>query len=345
LKKFKVGIIGVGVIGREHIKAFSASKESEVIAIADINPKTLKTVSKEFGVDKAFLDYHDLLELADIDGIVVCTPPFAHAEITCDAAASGKHVLCEKPMAVNYEEAKRMVEACDKAGVNLGICSARYRFIPSVKLAKQYIDEGKIGRIYYYRATTLRRRGRPGIDILKESKWFLDSSKAGGGALIDIGCYDIDVALYLLGDVHPVSISSMTFRGIEPPVKTSTVYDVEEHSSVLVRFKEGVVAMFETAWASNIGPHVETLIFGSAGGLKLDPFTYYTEEDGIGVSKMLHMERPRDIWSQLVADFITACLEDRDPKTSGKEGLRIMQIIDAAYRSAKLGREVDIQKG
>jgi len=344
LKKFKVGIIGVGVIGRQHIKVFSASKESEVVAIADINPKILKTVSKEYGVDKAFLDYHDLLELTDIDGVIVCTPPFAHAKITCDAATYGKHVLCEKPMATNYEEAEKMVKACDEAKVKLGICSARDRFIPSVKLAKQYIDEGEIGRIYYYRATTLRRRGRPGIDILKESKWFLDSSKAGGGALIDIGCYDIDVALYLLGDVHPASVSSMTFRGIEPPIKLSTIYDVEEHSSVLVRFKEGITAMFETAWASNIGSHTETLIFGSAGGLKLDPFTYYTEEDGIGVSKMLHIEKPRDIWSQLVTDFITACREDRNPKTSGREGLKIMQIIDAAYQSAKSGREVNIQE-
>ncbi|HIE19265.1 TPA: Gfo/Idh/MocA family oxidoreductase, partial [Candidatus Bathyarchaeota archaeon] len=345
MKKFKIGIIGVGVIGHAHIKAFSANKKAEVTAIADINPETLKSTSKEFKIKNAFTDYQDLLALDSLDGIAVCTPPFVHAKITCDAASSGKHVLCEKPMAMNSEEARRMVEACNEAGVKLGICSARSRFSPSVKLAKKYINEGKIGQVYYYRATTLRRRGRPGIDILKESKWFLDSSKAGGGALIDIGCYDIDASLYLLGEVQPVSVSAMRFTGIEPAVKLSTVYDVEEHSSVFVRFKEDVTATFETAWASNIGPHTETLIFGSAGGLKLNPFTYYTEEKGLGVSKSFEIPwRSQDIWNQLVDDFITACWKNRNPKTSGEDGLKIMEITEMAYRSAKLKREVNIQE-
>jgi len=345
MKKFKVGIIGVGTIGCAHIRAFTANKKAEVAAIADINPDTLKAVSEKFKIKKAFTDYHDLLAIDDLDGVAVCTPPFLHAKITCDAASSGKHVLCEKPMAMNSEEARRMVETCDEAGVKLGICSARFRFTNSVELAKKYVDKGRIGRVYYYRATTLRRRGRPGIDILKESKWFLDSSKAGGGALIDIGCYDIDVSLYLLGNVHPVSVSAMKFRGIEPTVKLDTVYDVEEHSSIFVRFKEGITATFETAWASNIGPHTETLIFGSAGGLKLNPFTYYTEEGGLGVSKIFDIpQRLQEMSSQLIDDFITACRKDRDPKTPGKDGLKTMEIIEMAYRSAELKREVNIQE-
>jgi len=345
MKKFKVGIIGVGTIGQAHLKAFSANKKAEVAAIADINPDVLKSTSEKFKIEKAFTDYRDLLAVDSLDGVAVCTPPFAHAKITCDAASSGKHVLCEKPMAMNFEEAQRMVEACNKAGVKLGICSARSRFDPSVELAKKYIDKGKIGRVYYYRATMLRRKGRPGIDILKESKWFLDSSKAGGGALIDIGCYDIDALLYLLGDVHPESVSAMKFTGIEPVLKLNTVYDVEEHSSVFVRFKEEVTAIFETAWASNIGPHRETLIFGSAGGLKLNPFTYYTEERGIGISKSFEISRrPHEVWNQLINDFITACQKNRNPKTPGEDGLKIMEIIDMAYQSAKLKREVKIQE-
>jgi len=343
--KFKVGIIGVGTIGRAHIKAFTANRKAEVAAIADINPEALKSVSEKFKIEKAFTDYQDLLALDDLNGVVICTPPFAHAKITCDAASLGKHVLCEKPMAMNSEEARRMVKACDEAGVKLGICSARSRFSPSVNLAKKYIDRGKIGRVYYYRATTLRRRGRPGIDILKESKWFLDSSKAGGGSLIDIGCYDIDVSLYLLGNVQPVSVSAMRFTGIEPAVKLNTIYDVEEHSSIFVRFNDGTAATFETAWASNIGPYTETLIFGSAGGLKLNPFTYYTEERGIGISKSFDIpQKPQEIWNQLIDDFVTACRKNRDPKTPGKDGLKIMEIIDMAYRSTKLKREIKIQE-
>ena len=345
MEKFKVGIVGVGVIGRAHIKAFSASRIAEVTAIADINPEALRSACKEFKIENAFTDYQDLLAMDSIDAVAVCTPPFVHAKITCDAASSGKHVLCEKPMALNSAEARRMVEACNKAGVKLAICSSRHKFSPLVELAKRFIEEGRIGKIYYYRATMVRRRGRPGIDILKGSKWFLDSSKAGGGALIDIGCYDIDVALYLLGNVQPVSASAMTFSGIEPAPKLDTTYDVEEHSSVFVRFKEDVTAVFETTWAANMNSYAETLIFGSKGGLRLDPFTYYTEEDGMGVSKIYDVPHDSgEIWSRLVEDFITACLRDRKPKTSGEEGLKIMEIIDMAYRSASLKREVTIQE-
>jgi len=345
MKKFKVGIIGVGTIGHAHLKAFSTNKKAKVTAIADINPDALKSASEKFKIEKTFTDYQDLLALDSLDGVAVCTPPFAHAKITCDAASSGKHVLCEKPMAMNSKEARRMVEACNKAGVKLGICSARTRFDPSVSLAKKYINSGKIGKVYYYRATNLRRRGRPGIDILKESKWFLDSSKAGGGALIDIGCYDIDLSLYLLGDVQPISVSAMKFTGIEPTVKLNTIYDVEEHSSIFVRFNNGTAATFETAWASNIGPRLEILIFGSTGGLNLKAFTYYTEEKGMGVSKSFDIpHKPHEAWKQLINDFITACQKNRNPKTPGEDGLKTMEIIDMAYRSAKLKREIKIQE-
>jgi predicted dehydrogenase len=345
MRKFRVGIIGAGTIGRAHIRAFMANKKAEVAAVADINPEALKSVSKEFKIKETFTDYHDLLSLDSLDGVSICTPPFAHAKITCEAASSGLHVLCEKPMAMNSQEARRMVEACRGAGVKLGICSARSRFHPTVQLAKKYIEQGKVGQIYYYRSTTLRRRGRPGIDILKESKWFLDSSKAGGGALIDIGCYDIDVCLYLLGEAQPVSVCATAFRGIEPVENLSTVYDVEEHSSIFVRFNDDVAAVFETAWASNVNPQMDTLIFGSAGGLKLNPFTFYTEEEGVGSSKTFDFPyRPLEIWRDLIDDFITACREDRPPKTPGEDGLKTMEIIDMAYRSAKLKREVNIQE-
>jgi len=247
-------------------------------------------------------------------------------------------------MAMNSKEAKKMVQFCNKAGVKLGICSARARFRPSTKLAKEYILKGKIGQIYYARATTLRRRGRPGIDILKDSKWFLDSSKAGGGVLIDIGCYDIDLMLYLLGNVQPAAVSAITFRGVGETPEPETVYDVEEHSSVFVKFKEDLAVTFETSWAANIIPYSETIIFGSKGSLKLNPFTYYSEENGRSIATIIALSRnPRAEWNYLIKDFVTACLENRKPKTPGEDGLKTMQIIEMAYQSAKLNREVKIE--
>ena len=338
-----VGIIGVGTIGKEHLRSFAAVKEAKIAGLSDINESALKKVAKEFKVKKGFADYHVLLAMDELDAVSVCTPPFNHAAVTCDAASAGKHVLCEKPMAVNAKEAREMVEACNKAGVKLGIGSARSRFSPEVEMAGRYVSDGKLGRIYYSRVSSYRRRGRPGIDILVDSKWFIDSSKAGGGALMDIGCYDIDVMLYLLKSPQPESVSAMTFQGIEDLPEINATYDVEEHSSVFVRFQGGPVTLFETAWATNFDNTQEAIVMGTKGGLKLHPFTYYTKHE------LNHVAIKTDLPSRwgmnmrlLIDDFVRACLEDRTPKTPGQDGLKVMQIISAAYESSRLGREVRI---
>jgi len=238
-----------------------------------------------------------------------------------------------------------MVDACREAGVALGLGSARSRFHPNVELAKKYISEGKLGKIYYVRFTRFRRRGRPGIDMMKGSKWFLDSRIAGGGALIDIGCYDIDVLLYLLGSPQPLSVSAVTFRGLEPTPKLDTPFDVEEHSTAFARFSSGLTATFETAWASNTESREEVMILGSKGGLRLEPFTYYTEDNGelVSIGFDLYLKRIREM-DLLIKDFMDACIQGRKPKSPGEDGLKVMQLIDMAYLSAKVGREVSLEE-
>ena len=325
--------------------------KANVVAVADINEELAKTVAADFGVE-FFKDYRDLLSLAEVEAVSVCTPPFSHASIVREAAKAGKHVLCEKPMAMNAEEAENMVEACQRARVKLGIGSSRSRLQVAVETAREYVQGGKLGKIYYVRSSNFRRRGRPGLDVLKESKWFLDSSKAGGGALIDIGCYDLDAILYILGSPQPVAVNAMSFRGVGSKPKLDVIYDVEEHSSLMVRFQDGPVATVETAWAANMDRGGGLILFGSEGGLKLDPFTFYSEQTRAGGPFAFYREQEErqvaitiDLPSQgsdFVEDFLTACLENGSPKTSGEDGLKVMQIISMAYLSSKLGREVTL---
>jgi len=336
-----VGIIGVGTIGKHHLQCFIKNPKAKVIAVADINEELAKSVAKNSGVKKFFKDYRDLLALSEIEAVSVCTPPFVHAPIVCDAAKAGKHVLCEKPMSMNAEEAQKMVKACQKSHVKLGICSSRLRLSPMVENAKEYLQSGELGKIYYVRSSSFRRRGRPGLDILKESKWFLDSSKAGGGALIDIGCYELDAILYILGSPQPIAVSAMTFRGVGDQPKLNFVYDVEEHASLMVRFKDGPVATIEAAWAANMDQGEGTILFGTKGGLKLNPFTFYTEQEGKHVAVTIDL--PVEGGERFIDDFIAACLEDKSPKTPGEDGLKVMQIISMAYLSAKIGREATLK--
>jgi len=341
-----LGVIGVGTIGKAHLQACSNLKNVKVAAISDINEAELESTAKKFKIRKCLTDYSDLLALKEVEAVIICTPPFNHAQITCDAAAAEKHVLCEKPMAMNSSEARKMVDACKEVGVKLGIASARSRFDPAVEMARQYISEGKLGKVYYARVSVFRRRGRPGIDILVDSKWFIDSSKAGGGSLIDIGCYDIDVMLYLLGSPQPCTVSAMTYRGIEDLPKLETKFDVEEHASLFVRFANDTNITFETSWATNLESGENVIILGSKGGLRLHPFTYYTKQDGEHIALTIDLARRRSWTNQmemLIDDFALACLEDRVPKTPGEDGLKVMQVISAAYESANLGREVEIR--
>ena len=160
--------------------------------------------------------------------------------------------------------------------------------------------------------------------------------------MADIGCYDIDLILYLLGSPQPSAVSAMTFRGVGIPPKVTTPYDVEEHASLLVRFINGPIVTFEIAWASNMDHGEGVVLFGTRGGLKLNPFTFYTEQGGkqIAISVDI-LSKPT---GDLINDFVTACLKDRVPKTPGEDDLKVMQIISMAYASARLGREVTLSE-
>lgn len=336
----KVGIIGVGAIGRHHLRGLADCPEAEVIAIADVNEVTLEAVADEFGIASTTTDYRELLEEEGLQAVVVCTPPFMHALPTMDAAAKGLHVLCEKPMALSASEARAMVEACEKAGVKLGICHARSRFSAAAEAARQYVQSGSLGDIYYGRVSTFRRRGRPGLDMMLNSKWFLDASQAGGGALFDIGCYDLDLFLYLLGSPEPEAVTAITFRGLETPPEINFVYDVEEHASLFVRFAGGLAATFETAWAANMDGGDGLRLFGTKGGLRLKPFTVYMQQHGQPVDITPQIRGNGGPSNALQRDFVSACLHDHPPKTPGSDGAKIMEIMTAAYQSAELGREV-----
>lgn len=160
--------------------------------------------------------------------------------------------------------------------------------------------------------------------------------------MADIGCYDIDLILYILGSPQPSAVSAMTFRGVGIQPKITTPYDVEEHATVFVRFIKGPVATFETAWASNMDQGMEIVLFGTKGGLKLNPFTFYTEQRGKQIA--VSMDIPGRPTGDLINDFVTTCLKDRAPKTPGEDGLKVMQIISMAYASARLGREVTLSE-
>jgi len=344
-RKLNVGLIGVGVIGVKQLKSFLACEDAKVIAVADIREDVAQSVAEKYDIPNVFTDYRELLDLSELDAVSVCTPPSAHAKPTCAAAGKGKHVLCEKPMAMSVTEAQDMVAACRDARVKLGICHARSRFSPRAEAMRRYVTSGFLGDVYYARISRFRRRGRPGLDILVDSRWFLDASKAGGGCLMDIGCYDIDFMLYVLDSPKPVSVAAMTYQGVGQPAPAGVVHDVEDQAALFVRFEGGLVVTFEQSFAANMANADNIMVFGSKAGMAADPLALYTEQHGqhVKITPDLPQQQRGGQPQPLIADFVAACLEDREPKTPGEDGLTVMQIIQAAYASAKQGCEVTIE--
>ncbi|MFQ6040700.1 MAG: Gfo/Idh/MocA family protein [Candidatus Poribacteria bacterium] len=392
-KKIGIGIIGCGMISASHVRGYlDLPERAQILAVCDTIEENVKNraagiiseckrraqqvaeeIKKAESAEekekltakqallleyskseiKMFSDYNEMLKLPDIDAVSVCTPPFVHAPATIAAARAGKHVYCEKPMSRTATEAKMMCEECNKAGVKLGYQSGGTRLGAINYAIRDYIASGKLGDVYYGRQTSFRVRGRPGLDMPNFSKWFLDSTKGGGGSLYDIGVYQIDKVLYLLGDPQPATISGIAYRGAAPEYTGDGVYDVDEHVSVFVRFSNGMSFTFEDGWVTNMSDLQEGIfIFGSKGAFRNNTLTVEEgkwDKDDKG--------RPRRYQAKLVekelavpdipnpgkiGDFLNACSSDRKPICAGEDGMKIMEIMSGALLSAKLGREITV---
>ncbi len=347
------------VISESKARAQQAAEEAEKAETAEAKEKLAakRALLLEYSRSdvKIFSDYNDMLKLPGLDAVSICTPPFAHAPATLAAASAGKHVFCEKPMSRIATEAKIMCDACNKAGVKLGYQSGGTRLGPINYAIRDYITSGKLGDVYYGRQTSFRVRGRPGIDMPNFSKWFLDSTQGGGGGIYDIGVYQIDRILYLLGDPQPTTISGIAYRGMAPEYTGEGVYDVDEHTSVLVRFSNRMSFAFENGWTTNMSGISEGIfIFGSKGAFRGD--TLIVEE---GQWDKDDKGRPRRYQAKLVekkldvpdiptpskfGDFLNACTSDAKPISTGEDGMKVMEIMSGALLSAKLGREITVSE-
>ena len=176
----------------------------EIYAFCDINEERLKDMGERYGVTRLFTDKDEMLAIPEIDAVSVCTWNSQHAPCTIAALKAGKHVMCEKPMAMNAKEAEEMKKAAEESGKLLMIGFVR-RYKESTQVLKEFSENGTIGDIYYTKATYLRRHGNPG-------GWFGDKSRSGGGPLIDLGVHVIDMARYVMGNPMPVSAYGVTFN-------------------------------------------------------------------------------------------------------------------------------------
>jgi len=276
-----------------------------------------------------------------------------HRDYSVAAFKAGKHVLLEKPMAMNAPEGQEIAAASKKARKVLQIGMV-WRQNPAARLVREYVEKGLLGEIYHMRAVLIRRRGVPGL-----GGWFTTKAQSGGGPMIDIGVHWFDIAMWMSGQWKPTSVSARTYAKFGPrmrnyryvsmwagPPKFDGVCDVEDYSTGFVRFGNRATMAFEIAWAANAQEDSYVELLGDKGGVRaLDgkPLTILTENE----------ERPADIQPQFNANsdgfqsqakaFIAACRGEAKPAATGEQGVVVMKLIDAVYASSKAGKEVPIR--
>ncbi len=360
-KKLKVGVIGCGGIANgKHMPAIAKIKEAEMVAFCDIIVERAEEAAKKYGVEgaKVYEDYKELLKDESIDVVHVCTPNRSHSVITIDSLESGKNVMCEKPMAKTYAEAKAMCDAAERTGKKLTIgYQSRWRD-DSIYL-KEACENGDLGEIYYAKAIALRRRAVPTWGV------FLNEYEQGGGPLIDIGTHALDLTLYMMNNYKPKMVVGKTFKKLGNQTRSANSwgdwdpekFTVEDSAFGFIVMENGAVISLESAWAINISdPHEAVCtLCGTKGGADYEggddhelQFNYVKygrqviekpsfDAGGVAFYDGDGGADPKDIECRLWYDAI---LNDTEVRTKPEEALVVTQILEAIYTSEKTGQPV-----
>jgi 1,5-anhydro-D-fructose reductase (1,5-anhydro-D-mannitol-forming) len=325
----KWGIIGCGdVANRKGGPALYNVKGSELLAVMARDPKKAKAFAAKHGAKRYYGTVEALLGDADVDAVYVATPPNAHCQYTIQAARAGKHVLCEKPMAMSVKECRMMIEACKGNDVRLMVAYYR-RGYPNVQRARDLIERGTIGDVVLARTSVTGY-----YDPLKPedpANWRADPKVGGGGVLMDMGCHYIDLLLYLLGDVSKVKALVETIH---------CHYPVEDAAELILKFKGGAHGLANFNW--NVGVEETALeIYGIKGKMSLSPAGVERSGDlslhvGGANAREEHLEPIGITHLGIVRNFVEALANDGPLLCAGEEGIKTNEIIEAAYNVSEV---------
>lgn len=346
MRKIRIGIVGLG-IGQHHVNGYLTHPSAQIVALCDANPERLNSVSDKFDIANRYTDYSEMLAKEKLDVLSVCTPNCLHKEVALAGFAAGCHVLCEKPMALNAEEAREMLAAAKKAKKRLMI-DFSFRFSEQSQALKAQVESGILGDIYFARTLWLRRRGIPGL-----GGWFTNKEMSGGGPLIDLGVHRLDLALWLMGYPKPKWVLAGTYNHIGTALakKSDKEYTVEDMAVGMIRFENGATLEVEASWASNIKENelMETRLMGTEGGLvqknRNQGYEFeaeiFVERAGCQFDMTLHPPVPGAHGAMYA--FVDAIVNKTPHPATGEEGLVVMEILDALYESARTGDPVRIK--
>jgi predicted dehydrogenase len=331
----KIAIAGAGYIAAIHAKAIK-NNGGEIAAVIEKYAEKAEPFAKKFRIKRQYATVEGCLKAGDADALVIGTPNFLHAPQAIAALKAGVPVLVEKPMAMSVTEAGKMMEASVKSGANLMVAHC-WRFDRDVNWLKA--QTGRLGKI-------IRTKGYGVHSNWGPAGWFTQKQFAGGGAMADMGIHALDTACYLLGDPPPVNVYA----------KIGTFYrdfDVDDTGVIMVEWGNGAISYFESGWwqPHMDGPEAATQLYGTKGFGQLFPTLLElpnvekqrveTVKSGFKFPRREHC--PQSMYDAQMAHFIECINRNKTPVPGALEGLANMKVVEAAYRSSKIGKVVPIK--
>lgn len=373
MKPLRIGMIGYGGIGRVHAMGYRAipfhyglpAESVQLVGVATSRPETAEAAAKEIGCDFWTADYRDLLARDDIDAVDICTPNHNHEEILVAAAAAGKHIYCEKPLAMNVAEGQRIVAAVEQAGV-INQMTFNFRFLPALLRARQLLDAGFVGRVFSFRARYYRSSY---ISPAKPLSWRLSKEVAGGGTLFDLASHVLDLVYYTLGDFGAVQATLETLikeRPLAAGASEKGPVDVDDLVLMHLRMADGSLGLLESSrMGTGATNDLQLEIFGDQGAIRFnlaEPswLEVFDVRDGAqaGYKKLQTVQKyagqkapdpsmtPTFTRSHAECQyqFLQSIWENRPASPSLADGLKVQELMAAAERSSTEQRWVTVEE-
>lgn len=349
MERVKLGVVGCGIMGNRHLKAAATCPEIETVAVADVVREKAEASAKQFGGLKAYSDGKKLIADPHVDAVVFATVTAHRDKLVIAALKAGKHVLVEKPIAMNARTVQRMIEA--RGDRVAACCSARHRSYESAEVAQNFIASGALGdlRVVYCRV----HQPATGTPEKSPPPWRLNKSMNGGGILVNWGCYDLDYLLGITGwTLKPYLVLAQAWP--VPPRSMPNVApgsDAESHFAALIRCEGGAIISFERgeympahdqkAWQI-VGTHGSLSLIMTPWAAKAITHDDTSTEKGVATRTIWQIDKPEPMRKDMVVDFAEAIVHGRQPLTNLEKALLIQQVTDAIYKSARTGRAVKL---
>ncbi|MEK3888014.1 Gfo/Idh/MocA family protein [Bacillus sp. FSL K6-3431] len=349
MSKVKVAVIGCGTISDNHIKSYINNELTEIKYLVDIRQERAIEKAQNYGVSYTEADFRKILDDKEVEVVSICTPNDTHAPIAIECLNAGKHVLCEKPAAINIKQVSEMKAAADRNDriLNIGVVN---RYNTAVNKIKQMIDDGELGKVYHVYCSFRSHRSIPGL-----GGPFTTKAKAGGGVLIDWGVHFLDLIFYSLNQPKVLTVTGATHSELAKNMKDYTytdmwagppdyngTYDVEDFVTGLVR-TTGPTISLNGAWAQNIGESAMFVEFlGDKAGVKLQyggNFKIYSAKNG-NLYETIPSYTTSDMFYEEIDGFIRSVKDLKKGRSHIDNVIVTSEVMEAIYMSAEKGREI-----